>query len=112
MRAVCVSRTPRDFQYRLVILVVGLTMVLALSAWLVWSESMVYRWLFRLFTDHAFAQAMLQRWGVLAPLVFIAIQILQVVIAPIPGDVTCLGSGSGSSTRRSASQSVRSLPSG
>jgi hypothetical protein len=30
----------------------------------------------------------LRRWGVFAPLAFIAIQALQVVIAPIPGDVT------------------------
>jgi uncharacterized membrane protein YdjX (TVP38/TMEM64 family) len=37
--------------------------------------------------------AMLDRWGVLAPVVFIAIQALQVIIAPIPGDVTGLLGG-------------------
>ena len=37
--------------------------------------------------------AMLDRWGVLAPVVFIAIQSLQVMIAPIPGEVTGLLGG-------------------
>ena len=36
---------------------------------------------------------MLDRWGVLAPVVFIAIQALQVIIAPIPGEVTGLLGG-------------------
>jgi len=66
----------------------ALAVVLAVWAWLVWSESPAYRWLFRLFTDREFMHSMLQRWGAIAPLAFIAIQILQVVIAPIPGDVT------------------------
>ncbi len=87
------KRIRRDFQYRLIILTAALVLVLAVSAWLVWSESPVYRWLARLFTDRAFTHAMLQRWGVLAPLVFIAIQALQVVIAPIPGEVTGLLGG-------------------
>ena len=37
--------------------------------------------------------AMLDRWGVFAPVVFIAIQALQVIIAPMPGDVTGLLGG-------------------
>ena len=78
----------RDFQNRLIMLFIALAAILALGAWLAWSEPAVYRWLFRLYTDHEFMREILQRWGVLAPLVFIVIQALQVIIAPIPGDVT------------------------
>jgi uncharacterized membrane protein YdjX (TVP38/TMEM64 family) len=82
------NKRRRDFQNRLLLLFAGLTAILAFSAWLAWSEPAVYRWLFRLYTDHEFMHQTLQRWGLLAPLVFIVIQALQVVIAPIPGDVT------------------------
>lgn len=68
-------------------------MISALASWLVWSDSAVYRWLFRLYTDHEFTRAMVERWGVFAPLVFIVIQALQVIVAPIPGDVTGLLGG-------------------
>ncbi len=78
----------RDFQNRLIMLFIALAAILVLGAWLAWSEPAVYRWLFRLYTDHEFMREILQRWGVLAPLVFIVIQALQVIIAPIPGDVT------------------------
>jgi len=53
----------------------------------------MYRWLLRLYTDRQFMHDLLRRWGVLAPLVFIGIQALQVVVAPIPGDVTGLLGG-------------------
>jgi uncharacterized membrane protein YdjX (TVP38/TMEM64 family) len=78
----------RDFRNRLVILLAGLATILALFAWLAWSEPFVFRWLLRLYTDREFMHQILQRYGVLAPLVFIAIQASQVIIAPIPGDVT------------------------
>jgi uncharacterized membrane protein YdjX (TVP38/TMEM64 family) len=77
----------RDFPKRLIIVFAAVTALLAF-AWLAWFEPTVYRWLLRLYTDPEFMHEMLQRWGVLAPLVFIVIQTLQVVIAPIPGDVT------------------------
>ena len=38
-------------------------------------------------------QQYIKGYGILAPLVFIAIQILQVIIAPIPGNITTLASG-------------------
>src|SRR5262244_3395668 len=78
----------RGFRNRLIFLLAGLTMVLAFGAWLAWSEPWIFQWLLRLYTDREFMHQILQRYGVLAPLVFIAIQALQVVIAPIPGDVT------------------------
>ena len=73
---------------RLLILFACVTAILAFSAWVAWSEPGVYRWLVRLYTDRDFMHQILQRWGVFAPLAFIGIQALQVVIAPIPGDVT------------------------
>jgi uncharacterized membrane protein YdjX (TVP38/TMEM64 family) len=82
------TKNRRDFRNRLVILLAGLTTILALFAWLAWSEPFVFRWLLRLYTDREFMHQILQRYGVLAPLVFIVIQALQVIIAPIPGDVT------------------------
>jgi uncharacterized membrane protein YdjX (TVP38/TMEM64 family) len=63
-------------------------MTLGICAWLVDSGSPVFRWLARLYTDREFMHETVQRWGVLGPLGFIAIQILQILIAPIPGDVT------------------------
>src|SRR5438477_5914557 len=75
------------FQFRLMITVVGLTVIFRLSAWMVCSDSTVYRWLMRLYTDREFMHDVLHRWGMLAPLVFVVIQALQVIIAPIPGDV-------------------------
>jgi len=83
----------RDSQYRSIVVAVILTVALAYSGWLVWSDSAVYRWVLRFYTDPEFMHAMLRRWGVLAPVVFIAIQALQVVISPIPGDITGLLGG-------------------
>jgi uncharacterized membrane protein YdjX (TVP38/TMEM64 family) len=39
-------------------------------------------------SDPVYLQRQLQAWGPLAPLVFVAVQALQVVVAPIPGEVT------------------------
>ena len=44
-------------------------------------------------TNGAEMRAFVARFGVLAPLVFVAIQALQVVVAPIPGQVTGFVSG-------------------
>lgn len=52
------------------------------------ADTPVHRLLLRLFADQEFLRARLQASGALAPLLFIALQALQVVIAPIPGEVT------------------------
>ncbi|ACM57181.1 TVP38/TMEM64 family protein [Halorubrum lacusprofundi] len=44
-------------------------------------------------TDTEALRLWLQQFGVLAPLVFIAIQALQVIVAPIPGQVVALVAG-------------------
>src|SRR5438105_2525371 len=87
------NKDRHHFQSRVIITAVGLTVIFALSAWMVWSDSTVYRWLIRLYTDREFMHDVLHRWGMLAPLAFVVIQALQVVIAPIPGDVTGLLGG-------------------
>ncbi len=72
----------------------GLALLLAgFGGWLVFSDSAAYRFLVRLAVDQDFLRHLLHRWGFAAPLVFIAIQALQVVIAPIPGEVTGLVGG-------------------
>jgi uncharacterized membrane protein YdjX (TVP38/TMEM64 family) len=48
---------------------------------------------FGVYEDKQLMHAMLDRWRVFAPVVFIAIQALQVIIAPILGDVAGLLGG-------------------
>src|SRR2546428_10307578 len=68
-------------------------LALGLCAWLIVTDAPAYRFVVRLYEDKQLMHAMLNRWGVLAPVVFIAIQALQVIIAPIPGEVTGLHGG-------------------
>ena len=42
----------------------------------------------RIFEDRRAMQRLLRQWGALAPILFIALQALQVIVSPIPGDVT------------------------
>jgi uncharacterized membrane protein YdjX (TVP38/TMEM64 family) len=62
--------------------------VCAYCVWLVWTDAPVYRFLHRLFHDNQFMKDKLVQWGAAAPVIFILIQALQVVVAPIPGEVT------------------------
>ena len=67
----------------------SLTAVIAGSCvWLVVTDAPAYRFLVRLYVDKHFLKQTLRDWGILAPVIFIALQALQVVIAPIPGEVT------------------------
>ncbi len=62
-------------------------------AWLALTDAPAYQFLVRLYVDKHFLKQTLREWGLLAPVVFIALQALQVIIAPIPGDVTGLLGG-------------------
>ena len=42
----------------------------------------------RLYSDKRFLKQTLRQWGTLAPVIFVVLQALQVIIAPIPGEVT------------------------
>ncbi len=77
----------------LIIAVAVSAVALGLCAWLIVTDAPAYRFVVRLYEDKQLMHAMLARWGVLAPVVFIAIQALQVIIAPIPGEVTGLLGG-------------------
>jgi uncharacterized membrane protein YdjX (TVP38/TMEM64 family) len=56
--------------------------------WLVTTNAPVYQFLVRLYVDKQFLKQMLSEWGILAPLIFLGLQALQVIIAPIPGELT------------------------
>ncbi|HET8578206.1 MAG TPA: TVP38/TMEM64 family protein, partial [Methylomirabilota bacterium] len=66
--------------------IVGL--FLAYGLWLVYTDAPSYRFLVRLYVDPHFLKKNLREWGVLAPVVFIVLQALQVIISPIPGEAT------------------------
>ena len=68
---------------------VGGTLAAALVGWCAWlllKESGAYQLVVRLSTDHVFLKQTLQEWGILAPIIFIGFQALQVIISPIPGE--------------------------
>jgi uncharacterized membrane protein YdjX (TVP38/TMEM64 family) len=62
--------------------------VLAYVVWLVVTDAPPYQFLVRLFVDGHYLRRFLREWGALAPMAFIALQALQVIISPIPGDAT------------------------
>jgi len=66
----------------------GLVLLLALTLWRYTFDSPAVHDLLRLYKDPALLQAELRAWGWLAPVIFILIQALQVIISPIPGEAT------------------------
>jgi uncharacterized membrane protein YdjX (TVP38/TMEM64 family) len=65
-----------------------LFVLLVVVVWLVVSDAPVIKFLVRLYQDKKFLRDTVNSWGLMAPLVFIAIQAAQVVISPIPGEMT------------------------
>jgi uncharacterized membrane protein YdjX (TVP38/TMEM64 family) len=57
-------------------------------AWLIYTDAPSYRFVVRLYEDPHFLKKTLRQWGVMAPVIFIALQALQVIISPIPGEAT------------------------
>src|SRR2546429_6378185 len=62
--------------------------VLAITIWLVAADAPIVRFVVRLYQDKNVLKETVRAWGWMAPLVFIAIQALQVIISPIPGEIT------------------------
>jgi uncharacterized membrane protein YdjX (TVP38/TMEM64 family) len=62
--------------------------LLAIIIWLVAADAAIIRFVVRLYQDKKFLKETVRSWGWMAPLVFIAIQALQVIISPIPGEIT------------------------
>jgi uncharacterized membrane protein YdjX (TVP38/TMEM64 family) len=56
--------------------------------WLVVTDAPLIRFLVRLYQDKHFLKETVRSWGYMAPLVFIGIQAMQVIISPIPGEIT------------------------
>src|SRR5215510_9654052 len=67
---------------------ITLALCLVVVIWLVVTDAPLVRYLVRLYQDKHFLKETVRSWGVWAPLVFIAIQALQVIISPIPGEIT------------------------
>jgi len=76
----------RPARARWIIASFGVTL-LGCGAWLVYSDAAPYRSLARQYLDKYFLKETLREWGVLAPILFMALQALQ-VISPISGDAT------------------------
>ena len=71
------------------ILGAGITaLIVGYCVWLVVSDASAYRFLVRLYLDRPFLKDTLRQWGIMAPVMLISLQALQVVVAPIPGEFT------------------------
>ena len=67
----------------------GLTaFIVGYCVWLVATDAPAYQFLVRLYVDKHFLKQTLREWGILAPVIFIALQALQVILSPIPGEAT------------------------
>jgi uncharacterized membrane protein YdjX (TVP38/TMEM64 family) len=67
--------------------------LVSVCAWLVLTDAPAYQFLVRLYVDKRFLKHTLRELGALAPVIFIGLQALQVIVSPIPGDVTGLLGG-------------------
>ncbi|HKC08192.1 MAG TPA: TVP38/TMEM64 family protein [Methylomirabilota bacterium] len=76
----------RRARWSLVIVIAGI--LIGGCTWLVWTNAPIYQVLVRLYVDKIYLKRMLREWGVLAPVIFIALQALQVIVSPIPGEAT------------------------
>lgn len=65
-----------------------LAVVLGVVIWLVVTDAPIIKLLVRLYRDKHYLKETVGSWGWLAPVVFILIQAMQVIIAPIPGEIT------------------------
>lgn len=75
-------------RYKWPIVVGASALVIGFCAWLVMTDAPSYRFLVRLYVDKHYLKETLREWGILAPIFFIALQALQVVVSPIPGEAT------------------------
>jgi uncharacterized membrane protein YdjX (TVP38/TMEM64 family) len=62
--------------------------LVASCSWFILTDAAAYQFLVRLYVDKRFLKHTLRDWGVLAPVVFMGLQALQVIVAPIPGELT------------------------
>ena len=62
--------------------------LLAVVVYLVVTDSAIVRFVVRMYSDKHYLKKLVKSWGSVAPLVFIGIQAMQVIISPIPGEMT------------------------
>lgn len=86
MIAVTLRRLISRYGWQVALVLTGLGIIGC--AWLVFTDAPAYRFVLRLYRDKAFLKQVLQERGIVAPLVFVAIQAVQVIISPIPGEAT------------------------
>jgi uncharacterized membrane protein YdjX (TVP38/TMEM64 family) len=79
---------PLIARYRWSIVTSLSVLVVGYCVWLVLADAPIYRFSVRLYMDRHFLKQTLREWGILAPLLFIVLQALQVVLSPIPGEAT------------------------
>jgi len=63
-------------------------LTVGICGWLVTTDAPTYLFVVRLSVDQNFLRQTLSEWGIWAPVIFILLQALQVIVAPIPGEVT------------------------
>ncbi len=78
---------------RWIVAVAASVLAVAMAAHWTVAHPAWYREIVRLYEDPRYLHERLGAWGLLAPVVFVAIQALQVIVSPIPGDVTGLLGG-------------------
>jgi len=66
----------------------GLVLI-AITALLVWLSP----WLWKIFSDPQVVRSVVQEWGPFAPFAFVLLQVLQVVVFALPGEVTQIAGG-------------------
>ena len=75
-------------RYRWGIVVGAGALSVGFLAWFVLSDSSGFQYLVRLYQDKRLLKQTLNEWGFLAPVFFIVLQAMQVVVSPIPGEAT------------------------
>jgi uncharacterized membrane protein YdjX (TVP38/TMEM64 family) len=70
------------------VVTIVLAVLLVVGTYLVAFDAPLVTFLVRLYRDKHFLKATVRSWGWLAPVGFVAIQALQVIISPFPGEVT------------------------
>lgn len=61
-----------------------------ITGWILFAVGVIWAWRAGLFTDTEKLQALLEKSGILAPLLFVIVQAVQVVIPIMPGAIGCV----------------------
>jgi len=83
------TRGARTIRKRLSQIATGAgVLIVGICAWLVATDAPAYQFVVRLSVDQNFLRQTLIEWSIWAPVLFVLLQALQVIVAPIPGEVT------------------------